>query len=142
MTVAAILKQKGRDVITSEVTATVHEVAKRLAHWRIGALLILDEGGDIVGIVSERDIVHALAERGAAILSEPIARIMISNVITCSPDDSVARLMEVMTENRVRHLPVVTNGRLEGIISIGDVVKMRIAEAELEAEEMKRYIVS
>lgn len=142
MTVAAILKQKGHDVVTVEATARVHEAARQLSQRRIGALVVLGADRDLAGIVSERDIVHALAERGAEILDDPVSAIMVRDVITCSVEDSVGDLMERMTDHRVRHLPVVGKSGLEGIVSIGDVVKMRIAEAEREAEEMKRYIVS
>ncbi|WP_342641273.1 CBS domain-containing protein [Rhodoligotrophos ferricapiens] len=142
MTVATILKQKGHEVITAAVTDTVHAAAKRLAAHRIGALIVVDDGGRIAGIVSERDIVRALADHGDAVLSASLSAIMVRDVITCTPEDTVAQLMEAMTEHRVRHLPVVTENGLSGIVSIGDVVKMRIAEAELEAAEMKRYIAS
>jgi CBS domain-containing protein len=142
MAVAAILKQKGHDVVTASGSITVKEVASTLSQRRIGALVILDDAGSIAGIVSERDIVNALAESGPAVLDQPASSIMVRDVVTCTPEDTVARLMEIMTERRIRHLPVLNGNALDGIVSIGDVVKMRIAEAELEAEEMKRYIVS
>jgi len=142
MAVAAILKQKGHDVVTASGTVSVSNVAHILSERRIGALVILDDRGEIAGIVSERDIVNALAQRGPAVLDEPASRIMVTDVVTCAPEDTVVFLMEIMTERRIRHLPVLGPNGLDGIVSIGDVVKMRIAEAELEAEEMKRYIVS
>lgn len=142
MAVAAILKQKGHDVVTAPGSVTVHEVALMLARRRIGAVVIVDPKGAIAGIVSERDIVNALAVSGPAVLDEPASTIMITEVVTCSAEDTLAGLMEIMTERRIRHLPVLGPHGLDGIVSIGDVVKMRIAEAELEAEAMKRYIVS
>lgn len=140
MTVASILKVKGNTVLTTPAGTSVAEVARLLKEHRIGAVVITGNGGEVEGILSERDIVSAIASKGPEVLSAPAEEVMTRNVLICQPSDSIYEIMNVMTENRVRHLPVVVDGRLEGIISIGDVVKQRIAEIEFEASEMKKYI--
>jgi CBS domain-containing protein len=142
MSVASILKVKGGEVVTASAEATVGEIAGLLGKHRIGAVLITAPGGAIEGIVSERDIVAGVATSGAEVLDRPAGEIMTRDVHVCDPDDSIYEIMNVMTEQRIRHLPVVVEGKLSGIVSIGDVVKQRIAEVEYEAEEMKRYISS
>lgn len=142
MTVASILRQKGGEVVTAPAETTVGDVAGLLGQHRIGAVLITGPGGSIEGIVSERDIVAGLAKAGAEVLGRPAGEIMTRDVHVCDPDDSIYEIMNVMTEQRIRHLPVVVEGKLSGIVSIGDVVKQRIAEVEFEADEMKRYITS
>jgi len=142
MTVAQILNAKGRAVITAQPGDTVLTVAQTLAGKKIGAVVVVDAQGRIGGIVSERDIVRAVALGGPKALDKPIKEFMTSSVRTCAPRDTEAELMSLMTEHRVRHLPVVENGKLGGMISIGDVVKYRIEEIEREAEEMKSYIAS
>jgi len=142
VTVAQILKQKGRTVVTAEPSQTLESIVGVLAVHRIGAVLIRDTAGRIAGIVSERDIVRALAEHGAAALHRTAAEVMTRNVHTCTPGDTEAGLMAEMTEHRIRHLPVVEAGKLVGIVSIGDVVKRRIETIEREAEEMKAYIAT
>ncbi len=142
MTVAQILNAKGRAVITAQPGDTVLTVAQTLAGKKIGAVVIVDAQGRIGGIVSERDIVRAVAQGGVKALDRPIKEFMTSAVRTCAPRDTEAELMSLMTEHRVRHLPVVEGGKLGGMISIGDVVKHRIEEIEREAEEMKSYIAS
>ena len=142
MNVGGILKEKGRQVETAGPETSLQDIASVLGDKKIGALIILKNDGKIAGILSERDIVCAVAREGAAALKKPASDVMTKKVITCSDADSVNDLMESMTAGRFRHLPVVNNGNLSGIISIGDVVKWRIAEAEFEAEEMKRYISS
>ena len=142
MNVGGILKEKGRQVETAGPETSLQDIASVLGDKKIGALIILKNDGKIAGILSERDIVRAVAREGAAALKKPASDVMTKKVITCSDADSVNDLMESMTAGRFRHLPVVNNGNLSGIISIGDVVKWRIAEAEFEAEEMKRYISS
>ncbi|QPC41283.1 CBS domain-containing protein [Kaustia mangrovi] len=142
MTVSAILKSKGRDVATAAPETTLLDIANSLTSRRIGAIVIAEPEGQVVGIISERDIVRAVAEHGPSTLGEAVSEFMTSPVLACGEDDSVAELMGVMTEHRIRHLPVLADGRLVGIVSIGDVVKARIAEAELEAEAMKQYITS
>lgn len=140
MTVASILKEKGGEVVTAPATATLAEIAAMLDRHRIGAVLVADPKGAIEGIVSERDIVSAVARFGPQALDRPAGAIMTRDVHVCDPADGIYEIMNVMTEHRIRHLPVMVDGRLQGIISIGDVVKQRIAEVEFEANEMKRYI--
>ena len=142
MTVAQILNAKGRAVITAQPGDTVLAVAQTLAAKKIGAVVIVDAQGRISGIVSERDIVRAVSLGGATALDKPIKDYMTASVRTCAPRDTEAELMSLMTEHRVRHLPVVEGGKLGGMISIGDVVKHRIEAIEREAEEMKSYIAS
>jgi CBS domain-containing protein len=140
MPVNVILNAKGRDIVTASATDTVDAVAKLLAGKRIGAVVIVNAKGGIEGIVSERDIVRAIAQQGAAALKESVNAIMTKPVQTCGPTDSEASLMSLMTSKRIRHLPVVQDGKLCGMISIGDVVKFRIEAMERESEEMKAYI--
>ena len=140
MSVSHILKLKGRDVITVLPSATVKAVAEVLATKRIGAVIVSSGGGKIEGIVSERDIVRAVATTGAAALDKHVSTVMSKNVRTCNEDDSETELMALMTQHRIRHLPVAVNGKLSGMISIGDVVKFRIEEIERDAADMKAYI--
>ena len=140
MSVSHILKSKGRDVITATSKDSLGAIAQTLAAKRIGAIVILNESGKIEGIVSERDVVRCLATEGAKALDVPVSKIMTKGVKTCSDDDSESELMALMTENRIRHLPVVNHGKLVGMISIGDVVKFRIEAIEREASDMKAYI--
>ncbi len=140
MTVATILKTKGGDVVSARPGTMIADIARLLSEHRIGAVPVVDGKGHLLGIVSERDVVRAVARSGAAALDTPVEDVMTRKVVVCSPGDSVFAIMGVMTDNRIRHLPVVVGGRLQGVISIGDVVKFRIAEVEFEAEEMKRYI--
>jgi CBS domain-containing protein len=140
MSVSHILKSKGRDVITGSTKDNLGSIAQTLAAKRIGAIVILSDSGKIEGIVSERDVVRCLAAEGAKALDVPVSKIMTKGVKTCSDDDSETELMAMMTENRIRHLPVVDKGKLTGMISIGDVVKFRIEAIEREAADMKAYI--
>ena len=140
MNVVSILKQKGRAVSTVPPTITLQEVAKRLTQKRIGALVVVGARGDIEGIISERDIIRALSEAGGSCLQRPVAEIMTRQVVTCQETDTLDELMAMMTQRRFRHLPVVTDGDLVGIISIGDVVKHHVAEIEMEATAMRAYI--
>jgi CBS domain-containing protein len=140
MSVASILKEKGAEVATAPAEMTIAEVASLLSERRIGAVVVTGPDGAIEGIVSERDIVSGVARYGPEVLSGPASTVMTRDVHTCDPSDSIYDLMNVMTEQRIRHLPVVVDGKLQGIVSIGDVVKQRIAEIEFEANEMKRYI--
>ncbi|MGQ0484237.1 MAG: CBS domain-containing protein [Hyphomicrobiales bacterium] len=142
MTVAQILGRKGRAVITVAPSETLQGVVNSLAQNRIGAVVVVDGKGGLAGIVSERDVVRALSEHGGAALGKTVADIMTKKVRTCSPNDTEAELMGLMTEHRIRHLPVLEGGKLTGMISIGDVVKLRIESIEREAEEMKSYIAS
>ena len=140
MTVAAILKHKGARVETTRPNATVQQVCDQLSAKRIGAAVVLGNGGDVVGVVSERDIVQALAKHGPSALGRPVDQIMTRDVVTCTLTDTSEALMETMTVGRFRHLPVVEGGKLIGIISIGDVVKRRIEDSELERHAMRDYI--
>jgi len=142
MRIADVLRSKGATVVTVTPDMTVRDLVAMLAEHRIGATVVSADGGTVGGIVSERDVVRALAARGAAVLSERVADIMTAEVQTCKPDASVNDLMRTMTEGRFRHVPVVVEGRLSGIVSIGDVVKTRIGELETERESLERYISS
>jgi CBS domain-containing protein len=140
MTMTAILSAKGGDIVTIEPTATLAAAAKLLSERRIGAVLILGPGDRVAGILSERDIVRALSARGAAVLDEPVGQSMTRNVVTCGKDDPIASVMERMTQGKFRHLPVIEQGKLIGIVSIGDVVKQRLTEMEQESEAIRDYI--
>jgi CBS domain-containing protein len=140
MAVSHILGVKGRNVFTVRPTDTVEAVAKILGEKRIGAVVVTDLAGHISGIVSERDVVRHIATDGPGVLNKPTSSIMTSNVLTCQDGDSEQELMALMTSKRIRHLPVVKDGKLNGMISIGDVVKFRIEAIEREAEDMKAYI--
>jgi len=142
MTVKAILAHKGNDVVTIEPTATLAQAAQLLAERRIGAALVLGIEGRVAGILSERDIVRALAERGGSVLAERVDQVMTRKVFTCSEADTVAQIMEQMTAGKFRHVPVVDDGRLTGIISIGDVVKHRLHEIESESNALREYILT
>jgi CBS domain-containing protein len=140
MTVKMILSAKGSDVTTIEPTATLETGIGVLAEGKIGALVVLGADNRVIGILSERDIVWALAKRGAGVLTEPIARVMTRTMPTCSETKTVDSVMERMTASKVRHVPVVEQGQLVGIVSIGDVVKHRLAELERESEALHDYI--
>jgi CBS domain-containing protein len=140
MPVSHMLKAKGRNVFTVRPADTISEVAKILGEKKIGAVVVTDDMGGIAGIVSERDVVRHIASEGAAVLSRPASAIMTRNVHTCQEGDSERDLMTLMTTKRIRHVPVVKDGKLNGMISIGDVVKFRIEAIEREAEDMKAYI--
>jgi CBS domain-containing protein len=142
MNVTTILSAKGRDVATIAPTATVADAVKLLTERKIGALIITGAGGRITGIVSERDIVRALARHGTGALQSPLNEVMTRKVVTCGPNDSIANLMELMTSGKFRHLPVMDADRLAGIVSIGDVVKSRLAELEFEQTALRDYIQS
>jgi len=143
MTVASILAQKsGATLVSCKPSDSLEFVAKRLADHRIGAIFIVDDKEALVGIVSERDIVRKMASAGSSMFDNTASDIMTKKVVTCLPSDTITMLMGLMTENRIRHVPVVVGGKVEGVISIGDVVKARIAAAEREAAEMMQYISS
>ncbi len=141
MNVAAILKAKGSEVVTATAGTTLEEIARRLCEHRIGAIVVEAEGA-VLGIVSERDIIKAVAARGAAAMLEPVSKSMTRSVQTCDGDDTLDELMAKMTTGRFRHLPVLEHGKLAGIVSIGDVVKHHIAAVELEASALREYIVA
>jgi CBS domain-containing protein len=142
MLVSQILKHKGDLVFTASPQETVSAAAALLHSRGVGAMVIVDADERVAGILSERDIVRVLAERGAAALAQPISGCMTKEVIFAEPTETVHALLERMTDRRVRHLPVLKDGRLAGIISIGDLVKSKIAEAEAEAETLKAYIAA
>jgi len=140
MIIKSILSAKGSGVISIEPTATLAAAVAMLAKHRVGALLVFGPDRRVIGILSERDIVRALAERGAGVLNEPLSQVMTRNVVTCSESDSVGVLMERMTTGRFRHLPVVEQDQVIGIVSIGDVVKHRLMEMERETDALRDYI--
>jgi CBS domain-containing protein len=140
MNVVTILKQKGRAVTTASPNTTLLEVANKLSAKRIGAIVVVGARGEVAGIVSERDIIRSLATHGADCLRLPVSETMTKQVVTCQETDTLDELMAMMTARRFRHLPVVTDGALVGIVSIGDVVKHHVAEVEMEATAMRDYI--
>jgi CBS domain-containing protein len=140
MIVKHILTTKSGDVITIDPTDNLAAAAKLLAERRIGAVVILGVDHRIVGILSERDIVRALAEQGAPVLNQPVSQVMTREVKTCSEDDTIGDLMSRMTMGKFRHMPVVRQGKLIGIVSIGDVVKGRLEEMDVEAKALREYI--
>lgn len=142
MFVSDILSQKGGLVYTVSPGTPVSQVAKQLSTRRIGSVLVMDGHDTLTGIVSERDIVRAIASHGSAALELEASRVMTRDVVTCDPDDSIDHVMELMTRGRFRHLPVVRHGELLGLVSIGDVVKTRLEEARHETEALKAYIVA
>jgi len=142
MIVNRILSVKGRDVATIEPNRSLSEAAKVLAERRIGALLVVDGHRPVSGIISERDIVRAVATQGAKALDEPVSRFMTGKVVTCTGETSINDIMELMTQQKFRHIPVVEGGQLSGIVSIGDVVKLRLEEVEAETQAIKEYIAT
>lgn len=142
MDVARILEGKGHQVMTSPSTASIAEVARRLKEAAIGAVVVQDGDGRIVGILSERDVVHALVDFDADLPNQPVAALMTREVQTCTPSDKVDEIMRRMTESRIRHLPVIEDGALAGIISIGDIVKHRLEELEAESHALRDYIAN
>lgn len=142
MYVDSILKHKGQDVISAGPSDEIIAVAKLLNRHRIGAVVVREADGPVVGVLSERDIVRGLAEKGQACLTLRVADLMTSEVVCCRPNDSIDDIMALMTERRIRHLPVMRDGAVIGVISIGDVVKRRIAEIESEATSLREYIAT
>ena len=140
MHVEAVLRTKGTDVVTASPDSTLLAAAKLLRFHRIGALVVTDEAGDVVGILSERDVVSAVADNGPEALEGPVSGVMTADVVRCSPGDTVEQLMAAMTERRIRHLPVVDGSSLVGIVSIGDVVKRRVSEIQDESQALQDYI--
>jgi CBS domain-containing protein len=142
MFVSDILAQKGGLVFTVTPGTSVAQLAQQLSARRIGSMLVLDGEGSVAGIVSERDLVRALASHGAKAMELEARQVMTRDVVTCDPDDSIDQVMQTMTTGRFRHLPVVRHGELLGLVSIGDVVKARLEEAKHETEALKAYIVA
>jgi CBS domain-containing protein len=137
MKVTEILHRKGADVITIWPGASLQSAVERMASRNIGALVVVDDAGKIVGMVSERDVVLAMAASAEKAPVQSVTDVMSRRLLTCSPDDSLAELMAVMTEHRVRHLPVVDHGQLLGLVSIGDLVKARLGELEFESHVLR-----
>jgi len=142
MFVSDILTEKGGLVYTVTPGTTVGDISRQLSTRRIGSVLVVDRLDQVAGIVSERDLVHAIATHGTPALALEACQVMTRNVVSCDPDDSIDHVMEIMTRGRFRHLPVVKRGELIGLISIGDVVKARLAETEHEKEALRAYIVA
>ena len=142
MLVKNILGEKGREVISISSDATLSEAARLLARRRIGAIVVRDEAGALAGILSERDVVRAVADESVTALARPVSAYMTRAVATCTEQDTIEDLMEMMTNGRFRHMPVVENDRITGMISIGDVVKTRIAETVREAASLREYITA
>lgn len=140
MTIGSILHGKPHRLISVAPDESLQAATEALTRERIGALLVLKAGGDIAGIISERDIVRAVGLQGADVLSHPVAELMTKDVICCAPEDTVDRAMAMMTERRFRHLPVREDGKIIAMISIGDVVKQKVEEAEAESQSLREYI--
>ncbi|HEY6981409.1 CBS domain-containing protein [Reyranella sp.] len=141
MFVSDILAEKGGIVFSVTPRTTAAQVAEQLSTRRVGSVLVLREN-EVVGIVSERDLVRGMAQHGAAALEMEAREIMTTDVVSCDPDDTIEQVMAIMTRGRFRHLPVIRHGELLGLVSIGDVVKARLTETQVEAEALKAYIVA
>lgn len=139
MRISDLLRAKGSNVATVDPKKTVSDLIAGLAEHNVGAMVVVDDGR-VIGIVSERDVVRKLHKNGAAVLNAPVSAIMTTDVVSCVPSDHVDTLAEVMTARRVRHMPVMLEGELIGIVSIGDVVKSRINELESDREQLQTYI--
>ena len=142
MNVEHILSEKGRNVVTIDPQSTLAEAARTLSDKRIGAVIVSSGNQPVLGILSERDIVRAINEKGSAALNEPVSRYMTAKVVTCTGRSAINELMEIMTNGKFRHVPIVEDGRLNGIVSIGDVVKYRLAEIESESRALRDYIAT
>jgi CBS domain-containing protein len=140
MTVAAILDHKGHEIVSSRPDDTLEAISRLLSQHRIGAVLVRDAAGSVLGILSERDIVRALAAHGASALSLTASAVMTREIVYGCPSDTVDKVLSTMTERRIRHLPVVHEGKLVGFVSIGDVVKRRIADVEEEADQLRQFV--
>jgi CBS domain-containing protein len=141
MHIETILAVKGHAVSTVRPETRLAEVMRRMRDERIGALVISEDGSRIQGIISDRGVMHAIADHGVDVLERPVAEVMAKEVFTCSPQDRVGSIMRLMTDRRIRHIPVLNpDGTLHGLISIGDVVKHRLDEVQREAEAMREYI--
>ncbi|MEM8920719.1 MAG: CBS domain-containing protein [Pseudomonadota bacterium] len=140
MTLNQILDEKGRSVFTIETSVSLRSAAGLLHERRVGAMVALNAEGSVAGVLSERDIIRALAQDGQDALTKTVADFMTSDVVTASPEETVADAMAKMTRRRIRHLPIMRGDKLEGVVSIGDLVKWKIAEAEAEANALKSYI--
>lgn len=135
-----IVERKGNDVVTIEPEAPLHQAAALMAEHDIGALLVSASGGSVDGMISERDIVRCVTRLGPGCMEQPVSEVMTGEVTTCPPSASADHLMKVMTDSRIRHVPVVDDGRLVGIVSIGDVVKSRLDELQVEKDSLEQYV--
>lgn len=142
MILEQILRQKGSEVFSIAESATLKEAAELLDARRVGAMVILNEAGAVIGVISERDVVRAIARGGAAALKTTVADVMSRHVVTAKPHETVEVAMDLMTDRRIRHLPIVAGARLLGVVSIGDLVKWRIAEATAEIDAIRSYVQS
>jgi CBS domain-containing protein len=140
MHVSEILKNKGTEVVATRPGETIADTARLLAGRRIGAVLVTDDDGAVTGIISERDIVGAIGREGERALQMTVADLMTRDVVCCEPGDTLTEVMEMMTNRRIRHLPVMVADKLEGVISIGDVVKYRLEEAQMEVDALRHYV--
>jgi CBS domain-containing protein len=141
MNVDGILRAKGASVVTIKPDASLGELVQGLRDERIGAMVVSEDGRSVLGIISERDVVRGLAEHGSQILGVPVAELMTRHVVSCRPTDTVKHVMAEMTKRRVRHLPVLADGVLCGIVSIGDVVKNRLEEIEMETNVLREAYI-
>ncbi|HEX4827667.1 MAG TPA: CBS domain-containing protein [Xanthobacteraceae bacterium] len=142
MHVKNILSAKGSNVVSIEPTATLETAVRTLVERKIGALLVLGPDRRVIGILSERDIVRVLAQQGAGALAQPLSQVMTRKVVTCSPSETIGVIMERMTEGKFRHVPVIEQDQVVGVVSIGDVVKYRLQEMEHESAALRDYIQS
>jgi len=142
MNVEGILRSKGASVVTIKPGATVADLVRGLREERIGAMVVSDDGRAVLGIISERDVVRGLAEHGPRVMDKLVAELMTRDVVACQPLDSVKQVMSEMTRRRIRHLPVVADGALYGIVSIGDVVKNRLEEMETETNVLREAYIA
>lgn len=142
MSVAAILRGKPNRLIGLEDNRSLAEATQLLTRERIGALIVRNKAGEMIGILSERDIVRAIAKDGAGVIDKPVSSVMTKDVVCVTPEDDIGEVMSLMTERRFRHLPVKRGDSLIGMVSIGDVVKKRVEEAEVEAQQLREYIAS
>ena len=142
MNVASILKVKGKSVATARPDETIESISQKLAARKIGAIVIVGDEGEVAGIISERDIIRAIAEKGGSALHLPVSDVMTKSVMSCNVASTIEQMMAVMTQGRFRHVPVLDEGALVGIISIGDVVKHHIAEVEMEVTAMRDYLAT
>lgn len=142
MNIAQILKAKGRAVATVRPDTTLLEVSERLAQKKIGAIVVVGEGGKMVGIISERDVIRSISEQGPTALAKSVADVMTKSVVSCNETTTLDEMMELMTTHRFRHMPVMEDGSLVGIVSIGDIVKHHLAEIELEVTAMRGYFAT
>jgi CBS domain-containing protein len=141
MKIAGVLQAKGRTVATIHPEQSVGSAVRQMKHWGVGALVVTRDRTHVVGIVSERDVVRALAD-DSDVLDRLVADLMTTNVVTCSPDDTVTHAMALMTHRRHRHLPVLVEGQLDGIVSIGDLIKARLEELELESRVLREAFIA